>query len=219
MSDSTGEQDTKRRDSKKKGSHIKKRLFPIGFMFVITLVFISVTTIIYTFTKDTIELNETIVRKRSILFAAGVEIPTEPREIDEVYNLRVEEARNEGITYYRVTALDSEQVESYVVIVQGAGLWGTITAAVGYRENLQELAGIEIIDQNETPGLGGRIGEPWFKRQFRGKTPPLSTVGEDAQADENQFQAITGATNTTNAVRTIVNEIAEQEKERIEALQ
>ncbi|MFW6180464.1 MAG: FMN-binding protein [Spirochaetota bacterium] len=204
--------------AEKKDSLFRKRLFPVVFMFVITLVFISVTTVIYTFTRDTIELNETIVLKRSILYAAGVEVPADPHEIDQVYSRRVEEARVDDTTYYRLSALDSDQVENYVVVVQGAGLWGTITAAVGYRENLQELAGIEIIDQNETPGLGARIAEPWFKRQFRGKTPPLSTVPEDAHAGEQEFQAITGATNSSNAIRTIINEIAREEIEKITAV-
>jgi Na+-transporting NADH:ubiquinone oxidoreductase subunit C len=196
---------------------MKRRLFPVGFMFVITLVFISVTTVIYTLTRDTIELNETILRKRSILYAAGVEVPQNPREVDQVYTRRVEEARTGEVTYYRVSALDTDQVESYVVIVQGSGLWGTITAAVGFQEDLRELAGIEIIDQNETPGLGARIDEPWFKRQFRGKRPPLSTVPEDARAEQQEFQAITGATYSSNAIRTIINDIARDEIEKIAA--
>ena len=64
---------------------------------------------------------------------------------------------------------------------------------------------VEVIDQNETPGLGGRISEMWFKEQFRGKISPLTKVAEGEQAGKNQFQAVTGATYSTNAVMDIVN--------------
>lgn len=62
----------------------KNRLFPVLFMFIITLVFISVTTIIYTVTKDTIKFNESLRLRRAILFAAEVPVPEDQDEIEKI---------------------------------------------------------------------------------------------------------------------------------------
>ena len=101
-----------------------------------------------------------------------------------------------------------------MIIKTGAGLWGDITATVGFDADLESFVGLEIIDQNETPGLGGRIGEVWFKEQFRGKRPPLATVPEGDPASDAQFQAITGASYSTAAIQDIMN--TSQEYARME---
>ena len=66
-------------------------------------------------------------------------------------------------------------------------------------------AGIAFTSQNETPGLGARIEERWFVEQFRGKRAPLKIRPEKEKTSISEFEAITGATVTTNAVKAIVN--------------
>jgi Na+-transporting NADH:ubiquinone oxidoreductase subunit C len=191
----------------KKESPVKKRVFPVFFMLIVTLVFISITTVIYTYTKDQIALNERLRLKEAVLYSAGVTIPASPAEVDSLYDERVVEVKDEAgrIRYFEVKAPNLSAIEGYVVIRSGAGLWGEITAAVGFDANLQTFTGLEILDQNETPGLGGRIGEAWFKDQFKGKQPPLTVVPEGDATNQNQFQAITGATYSTTAIRDIMN--------------
>ncbi len=191
----------------KEESVIKRRVFPVVFMLVITLVFISVTSVIYTVTKDTIQLNERLLLKRAVLNSAGLTVPEDPKEAEVLYDQRVEEISGENgeTLYYKIRSLDSTKVESYVISSTGPGLWGEITCTIGFDQEIQSFLGIEIIDQNETPGLGGRIGEPWFKEQFKGKIPPLSTVPEGEKTTENEFQAITGASYSTKAIQDIMN--------------
>ncbi len=191
----------------KSGTKIRQRVFTVLFMLVVTLVFISVTTVLYTLTKDTIKLNESLLARKAVLYSGGVPLPENPKEIANIYAKRVREIRdNQGkVLYYEVHESESQKVQSYVLIADGPGLWGTITAAVGYDSTLQRLTGFEVIAQNETPGLGGRISEAWFKNQLRGKKPPLSLVPEGAAAADNQFQAITGATYSSNGVKDILN--------------
>ena len=202
----------------KKDSVAKKRIMPVVFMLIITLVFISITTVIYTFTKDTIALNERLRLKRAVLYAAGVLLPDDPVEIEKAFDNRVTEVKDyDGrVMYYEVVESGSSAVESYVVIRTGAGLWGEITAGVGFDKHIESFNGLEVIDQNETPGLGGRIGEAWFKEQFRGKRPPLATVPEGDATTENQFQAVTGASYSTSAIQDIMN--SSQEYARMEIL-
>jgi Na+-transporting NADH:ubiquinone oxidoreductase subunit C len=192
----------------KKPSKLKRSLFTIFFMFAVTFVFIAVLSLIYVLTQDTIRLNESLVVKRSVLYVAGLEVPQTGIEADASYQERVEEVKNEDgeVLYYEILDPAGEQLQSYVVPVLGAGLWGEIESVVGVEKDLKTLTGIEFIKQNETPGLGGRITESWFKEQFRGKRWPLSVVPEGDPAGDQEFQAITGATNTTIAVRSILNE-------------
>ena len=202
----------------KKESVAKKRVFPVVFMLLITLVFISITTVIYTFTKDTIALNERLRLKRAVLYAAGVQLPDDPVEIEKAFDDRVTEVKDDTgkVRFFAVRESDSSDVESYIVIRIGAGLWGEITAGVGFDKDLESFRGLEVIDQAETPGLGGRIGETWFKEQFRGKRPPLARVPEGDATTENQFQAITGASYSTSAIQDIMN--SSQEYARMEIL-
>jgi len=203
----------------KKVSVVQRRLFPVVFMLLMTLVFISITTVIYTFTKDTISLNERLQLKRAVLYAAGIPLPDDPVEIEKVFDNQVAEVKDDAgnVRYYEIRESDSSDIESYVVIRTGAGLWGEITVSVGFDKDLESFRGLEVIDQNETPGLGGRIGETWFKEQFRGKRWPLETVPEGEPTGDQQFQAITGATNTTNGIKGILNDRLSKAEQAIEA--
>ena len=205
----------------KKPNKLRRSLFTIFFMFAVTLVFIAVLSLIYVLTQDTIRLNESLVVKRAVLYVAGLEVPQTGIEADALYQERVVEVKDEkaDIRYYEILDPSGEELQSYVVPVLGAGLWGEIESVVGVEKDLKTLTGIEFIKQNETPGLGGRITESWFKEQFRGKRWPLSVVPEGEPAGDQEFQAITGATNTTNGVRNILNDRLAKAEQAIQASQ
>ena len=73
---------------------------------------------------------------------------------------------------------------------------------------METLKGIEVLDHSETPGLGGRITEESFKKQFAGKKvkPNLSIVKERKAANPNEVDAITGATNTSKGIEAFIND-------------
>ena len=64
-----------------------------------------------------------------------------------------------------------------------------------------------MLEQVETPGLGGRIGEDVFQDQFKGiKTEPaVEYVKNQEPETDNQIQAITGATISSRSVVKIIN--------------
>ena len=71
----------------------------------------------------------------------------------------------------------------------------------------QKIINIEIVDQNETPGLGGRITESWFKDQFKGKIlinnnilNSFVLIPENETAKDNEINQITGATASSKAL-------------------
>ncbi len=77
--------------------------------------------------------------------------------------------------------------------------------------DLETIKGIEVLDHTETPGLGGRITEEEFKRQFVGKKlkPKLFLVKRKETIGPNEVHAITGASYTSNGVENIINEAME----------
>jgi Na+-transporting NADH:ubiquinone oxidoreductase subunit C len=84
-------------------------------------------------------------------------------------------------------------------------LWGEIGAVLGFDKSLEKLTGIDFIKQNETPGLGARIMDDWFREQFRGRKGPFVLVPEGTAEGENELDAITGASYTSSFVLSLVN--------------
>jgi Na+-transporting NADH:ubiquinone oxidoreductase subunit C len=183
---------------------MSKRVMIVVFTVLVTVVFVSPISLVYLITKPTVELNEQVFLRRSVLNAAGLKVPPTPAEISALFDSRVEEKTGKGGPYYLVKD-EQGQPGGFVFLRNGPGLWGEITAALGFDARLEKLTGVDFLKQSETPGLGARIGESWFREQFRGKRGPFSTVGEGEPAAENQFDAITGATLTSNFVKDLLN--------------
>ena len=197
----------------KEQSVFKKRVYPLIFMFLITAFFIAIVSSIYLSTKDIVELNESLYLKEAVLYAAGLEIPETAEEIDEKYRKRIEEVSTSGGVdpeYFKIFDESGETITGYAIFVRGPGLWGEIQAIMAYNKGLDTILGIEFIKQNETPGLGARITEKWFKEQFRGKSGPFRLVPEGTADEPKELDAITGATRTSNFVLDIVNKAEEK---------
>ena len=75
-------------------------------------------------------------------------------------------------------------------------------------DDMETIRGFTIVEQAETPGLGGRIVEPWFMDQFKGKKvkPALHIISNRQGDNPNEIDAITGATETSKALNTIIND-------------
>ena len=57
----------------------------------------------------------------------------------------------------------------YALALRSPGFWGPIDGYLGVDSRAERILGIAFTRQGETPGLGGRIVEAWFREQFRGK--------------------------------------------------
>ena len=174
------------------------RVHPIIFMAVVTIACILITSALYLFTSDRVESNDLFFLRRSVLDAAAIEHDGTPVSVEETYMSLVTEEEDKYI-------IKDESDEPTVVVEKtGAGLWGPITIMVGFT-NPSTLSGVSIVSQNETPGLGARIEEPWFTSQFAGKSGPFRLVEEGTSDSDEEIDAITGATRTSEAFRNIIN--------------
>ncbi len=128
-------------------------------------------------------------------------------EVSDEAALEFEELDTDGPTVYRGSD-DAGTLLGYAVRVQTQGYGGTITMLVGVSADLDSILGIEVVEQVETPGLGGNITNQSFKQQFEGlaANEPIAYVKNiEASKPDNEIQAISGATITTKAVVNGVN--------------
>ena len=82
-------------------------------------------------------------------------------------------------------------------VVAPDGYSGNIAIMVGI-DPAGTVSGVEILSHAETPGLGDKITEPWFKQMFKGKT--LDNADWRVKKDGGEFDQITGATISPRAV-------------------
>ncbi len=94
----------------------------------------------------------------------------------------------------------------YAVLTEGSGFQGTIKLMVGFDRELKTITGLEILENVETPGLGNRIVEDWFREQFKGREPFIEVVKGKKPETPHQIMAITGATISSKSVVRIINE-------------
>ena len=77
----------------------------------------------------------------------------------------------------------------------GSGYGGDLGVVVGFRIQEDTLAGIGITSMKETAGVGTRVKEPSFLKQFPGKALPVKLRSQGGEID-----AISGATVSSNGV-------------------
>jgi Na+-translocating ferredoxin:NAD+ oxidoreductase subunit G len=88
----------------------------------------------------------------------------------------------------------------YVFDVKEKGYGGDMNLMVGI-DSKGVITGVEIGNNNETPGLGSKASDEDFKSQFTGIAPKnkFRVVKED-KSEPEEIEAITGATITSRAV-------------------
>ncbi|MDQ5983378.1 MAG: H+/Na+-translocating ferredoxin:NAD+ oxidoreductase subunit G [Eubacteriales bacterium SKADARSKE-1] len=107
----------------------------------------------------------------------------------------------------------SGQVEGFVFNTEARGYGGTIKIMVGITAD-SKVSGVNILSQNETPGLGANIKNDNFKNQFIGLVPQSEfSVVKGKAASDSQIEALTGATISSKAVTSAVNDAIDLFKE------
>jgi len=185
---------------------------PIIFMIIITAIYTGTLATINEVTRNKV-LSNTEVKKQSALLYV-LDIPTydkSPSEISELFNSHIKIIETDDNTYYK--GYKSGDLIANIYPVHGSALWGTLEGLIALTPDLNKIVGIEFLSHNETPGLGARIDEPWYKEQFR-DIPIIHETSSNYLSyksnTQEDIQAISGATSTSNAVLRILNENIEK---------
>ncbi|MBU1534204.1 FMN-binding protein, partial [Myxococcota bacterium] len=166
-----------------------RRIKMVLFMALLSIVFVTAVSAVHLATRKMIARNDSIFTKRSILYTAGIPVPGSQQELDNVFKAHVRLIPRDKLQLYEVKFNGRL---SWVITASGSGLWGEIRAHVGIGSDFLTITGVNFIEQNETPGLGARISELWFREQFRGKKGPLRRVPEGTKSKKPRvFDAIT----------------------------
>ena len=189
-----------------KGGFMKDALI----LFAITLVAGACLGGVYEITKDPIaEANQAAKERafREVLadadsfamddYSAALDkVNTEVKELD-FGNVSVDEC---------ATGMDaSDAAIGYVVTATSKdGYGGDVTVSVGITTD-GEVKGIEFLTLNETAGLGMNASKPEWKGQFADKKVEQFSVTKSGSTSDEEIDAISGATITSNAVTNAVN--------------
>lgn len=92
-----------------------------------------------------------------------------------------------------------------VIPMQGNGLWGPIWGYLAIAADGKTIVGANFDHKSETPGLGGEITTEKFQSQFSGKQ-----IMDNGSLVPIEFDAITGATKTSNGVKEMIDNILEK---------
>lgn len=105
-----------------------------------------------------------------------------------------------------VTGVDASGAPvGYVVTATSKdGYGGNITVTVGIQAD-GTVEGIEFLTLAETAGLGMNAAQPDWKAQYAGKNVDAFAVTKNGASADNEINALSGATITSNAVTGAVN--------------
>jgi electron transport complex protein RnfG len=159
-----------------------KRLYSIVFLTLVVLISVSLLLWINTYTSVVVEAQRQ-ARIKSILESIFPEL-TRFEESGEIFNV------------YK-----DNRIIGYTFIATGRGYGGRISVLVGINPDYN-IEGMEVLSHTETPGLGNKIADEPFTEQFLG----LGVDGIALSRDGGEIDAITGATISSRAVTTAVQE-------------
>lgn len=186
---------------------MKSMMKDAAILFAITLISGLILGFVYQITKEPIALQE-----EKALNEACAEVFTDAADFGDVEGF-TEEAAESLVTGAGYNASVNGAREALDTDGNLIGYVLTVTTHEGYSGDIQftmgvrmdgTLNGISLLSIAETPGLGMQAEEV-LKPQFADKKAEQFTYTKTGAAAENEIDAISGATITTNAVTNGVN--------------
>lgn len=175
----------------------KSLLYPAIFMFVLSAILTVILATLAQQTKPIVAKNQEISLKSKILYAFNIKNDGKEENILKIFDEKIkdtgEKFNDEPIFKYE----ENGDIKGYAIAVKGPGLWGAISGYIALDKDYKNILGIDFIKQSETPGLGGRIEEEFYKSQYR-------DVSIDKVSEE--VDAISGATQTSRFVSKLVKD-------------
>ena len=158
--------------------------------------------------RDLIVANENFERTQAILYALGLlSGDTDRATVSKLFQSSIQEKQTGDMTVYEGYR-DGKLIGTAIELI-GRGKYGPIKGIMAISPTMQEILALKIYQQNETPGLGGRIASEDWLSKFRGI--PLVTGGmtgviiSSKVKGPNVVDGITGASKTTYQLGNLIN--------------
>lgn len=169
-------------------------------------------------TAERIAANESAEIKTTIMDSYGIAYTT--TNLHEVFQEQVEVVSSGDFTFYVDKVSGAVSYEFL-----GGGVWGPISGVITLESDFQTIREITVLDQEETPGLGGRIAEEDILGRFVGLvlvlnadegsygSPRYLQINKNtADNAANEIDSIAGATRTSERFEVIFNTTYEAAK-------
>jgi len=178
---------------------MKEKVVMIVFILILGSAWTTALVGVDRWTAPIIEKHQTEKRRASILNALGIEY--QAGSLDQAFVENVESVENGDKVFYRA------KNGSVAFAITGSGVQGPITGVVAMCPDLETIAGITIVSQEETPGLGDRLFESEALARFKGKkvVPELLIKRPGKANGDNEVDGVTGATLTCGAFQKLLN--------------
>lgn len=196
--------------NKKKSTILKDAIA----LFAITLVAAIALGFVYEITKGPIAEAEAKAKAEAykMVFAEAVLVDDKNEDVNARVELSEEFLTSNGFTSSTINEVciakdDAGNPLGYVMtLTSSAGYGGDIKFTMGVKTD-GTLTSIEIINMNETQGLGSKANDESFKSQYSDKKVDSFELvkATDSKANDSQINAISGATITSDAVTGAVN--------------
>lgn len=180
-------------------------------LFLITLISGLALSYIYEITKSPIaeqqEMKKLKANQSVFTEATSFDLDEELMGIAKEINFADLDTSYKGVTIDEVSKAfnDKNEMLGYNITVTTSNTYkAPITMVIGYSKD-GVIKGIEMLALNETAGLGMNAQNPNFINQFLGKNVTEFKVTKTGATAEDQIDAISGATITTNGVVYAVN--------------
>ena len=179
---------------------MKYILKPALTLFAIAAIITAMLSLVRGFTLERIERQRRVIHERVMREALS--------EADSFRDIPIESGTSENIIGI-YEGLKGGMTMGYVIELAPSGYSGEINMMVGISSEREALAGMRILRHSETPGLGALAVREEFFRRFDGVPLLRLRVVRSPPSGDDEIQAITGATITSNAVTGAVNEAIE----------
>ena len=108
----------------------------------------------------------------------------------------------EGIVEASKTVDGDGNATGYVVVATAIGYNGDVKMSITFDADATTIKSFEVLENNETPGLGALIAEADFTGSLQGVTTPVHLTGT-----EGEGTAIDGVSNATYSSKAVVTGI------------
>jgi len=179
----------------------QSKIWMMTMLLIMAVVCSSALALVSIITSPVIDKNFEISKMKTILGVFNVSFDEKnDNSVMEIYKKRIAENDRNGLSVYTDSETGAE-----AVLMSGGGFQGNIEVVVAL--NGTTISGFKVVKQVETPGLGARISEDDFQKSFVGKEVSKGIkMVNSGNAGKSEFDAITGATETSRALEKIINQ-------------
>lgn len=133
-------------------------------------------------------------------------------EIEGDVNIGLRKRENYSHVYI-VRDKKKDLVTRYVFPVKGKGLWSTLMGYIAVDSNFKRIEGLTFYSHKETPGLGGEVDNPKWKKLWEGRmlyddngsiASDYVVKGSPNESNRNAVAGLSGATITSKGVSNLV---------------